>query len=89
MVIVNVLPWVLFNLFVLIILAFDFYFFVTVMSCANEAPLGAEPIAINASAEIALAPLVYVGVTRTYSEPTDLAGGTIALEAYPNCSLEE
>jgi hypothetical protein len=63
--------------------------FVTVIGCANEAPLGAEPIAINASAEIALAPLVYVGVTRTYTEPTDLAVGTIALEAYPNCSLEE
>jgi hypothetical protein len=63
--------------------------FVTVMGCAQEAPLGAEPIAINASAEIALAPLVYVGVTRTYAEPTDLAVGTIALEAYPNCSLEE
>ena len=63
--------------------------FVTVMSCAKEAPVGAEPIAINASAEIALAPLVYVGVTRTYAEPTDLAVGTIALEAYPNCSIVE
>jgi hypothetical protein len=63
--------------------------FVTVMSCAKEVPVGAEPIAINASAEIALAPLVYVGVTRTYAEPTDLAVGTIALEAYPNCSIVE
>jgi hypothetical protein len=63
--------------------------FVTVMSCASEAPLGAEPIGINASAEIALAPLVYVGVTRTYVEPTGLAVGTIALEAYPNCSIKE
>jgi hypothetical protein len=63
--------------------------FVTVMSCAREAPVGAEPIAIDASAEIALAPLVYVGVTRTYSEPTDLAVGTIALEAYPDCILVE
>lgn len=63
--------------------------FMTVMGCAKEAPVGAEPIAIDASAEIALAPLVYVGVTRTYAEPTDLAVGTIALEAYPNCSLEE
>ncbi len=63
--------------------------FVTVMGCAREAPLGAEPIAIEASAEIALAPLVYVGVTRTFAEPTDLAVGKIALEAYPNCSIAE
>jgi hypothetical protein len=63
--------------------------FVTVMGCANEAPLGPEPIAINASAEIALAPLVYVGITRTYAEPTDLAVGTIALDAYPNCTIKE
>jgi hypothetical protein len=63
--------------------------FMTVMGCVNDAPLGAEPIAINASAEIALAPLVYVGVTRTYAEPTDLAVGTIALEAYPNCTIKE
>jgi hypothetical protein len=63
--------------------------FMTMMGCVNEAPLGAEPIAINASAEIALAPLVYVGVTLTYVEPTDLAVGTIALDAYPNCSIVE
>ena len=60
--------------------------FVTVMGCANEVSVGPEPVTINASAEIALAPLVYVGVTRTYAEPTDLAVGTIALEAYPNCA---
>jgi hypothetical protein len=63
--------------------------FVTVMGCAKEAPLSAEPIAINASAEIALAPLVYVGVTRTYVEPTDLAVGTIALDVYPTCTIKE
>jgi hypothetical protein len=63
--------------------------FLTVLGCAGEAPVGTEPIAINASAEIALAPIVYVGITRTYTQPTDLAVGTIALEAYPNCSLEE
>ena len=63
----------------------------TAMGCAGEAPAGVEPIAVNASAEIALLPDgdVYVGVTRTYAEPTELAGGTIALEAYPNCSIEE
>jgi hypothetical protein len=63
--------------------------FLTVMGCAGDAPLGTEPIAINASAEIALAPIVYVGITRTYAEPTDLAVGTIALEVYPNCNLAE
>ena len=63
--------------------------FMTVMGCAKEAPVGAQPIAINASAEIALAPIVYVGVTRTYTEPTDLAVGTIAIEAYPNCAITE
>lgn len=61
--------------------------FVTVMGCAREAPVDAEPVAVNASAEIALEPLVYVGVTRTYTEPTDLSVGKIALEAYPNCSV--
>ena len=63
--------------------------FVTVMGCAREAPPGAEPIAIEASAEIALAPMVYVGVTRTFAEPTDLAVGKIALEAYPTCAIKE
>jgi hypothetical protein len=63
--------------------------YMTVMGCAGEPPVGAEPIEINASAEIALAPEVYVGVTRTYAEPTELAVGTIALEAYPSCSVEE
>lgn len=63
--------------------------FITVMGCAKEAPLGADPIAINASAEVALAPIVYVGITRTYAEPTDLAVGTIALDDYPDCILVE
>ena len=63
--------------------------FVTVMGCANEAPLGATPIEINASAEIALVPIVYVGITRSYAEPTDLAVGTIALEAFPTCTIKE
>ena len=63
--------------------------FVTVMGCANEAPVATEPVAIQASAEIALSPMVYVGVTRTYAEPTDLVIGTIALEAYPNCEVAQ
>jgi hypothetical protein len=63
--------------------------FVTVMGCANEAPLDAERIEINASAEIALVPIVYVGITRSYAEPTDLAVGTIALEAFPTCTIKE
>ncbi len=62
---------------------------VTVMGCANEVPLSTGPVAINASAELALEPIVYVGLTRTYADPTDLAGGTIALNAYPKCSIEE
>jgi hypothetical protein len=63
--------------------------FMTVMSCVGEVPPGAGPVAINASVEIALEPLVYAGVTRTYAEPTDLAVGTISLEAYPTCSIKE
>jgi hypothetical protein len=63
--------------------------FMAVMDCANRAPLGAEPIRIDASVEIAIEPLVYVGLTRTYLEPTQLAGRTIKLEAYPNCSRKE
>jgi hypothetical protein len=63
--------------------------FMTVMGCASDAPLGTKPIEINASVEIALEPIVFVGVTRTFAEPTELAVGSIALEAYPNCSLQE
>jgi hypothetical protein len=62
--------------------------FMAVMGCASAVPLADEPVAVNAAAEIALEPLVYVGVTRTYVEPTDLAVGTIALEAYPNCVIK-
>lgn len=63
--------------------------FVTLMACAKETPEADEPVAINASAEIVLWPMTYVGVTRTYAEATDLAGGSIALEAYPTCAIDE
>jgi hypothetical protein len=65
--------------------------FMTVMGCAGETPLASAPVVIDASAEVALTPDggTFVGVTRTYPEPTELAIGTIALEAYPNCSREE
>jgi hypothetical protein len=63
--------------------------FMGVMDCADEVPVGAAPVEINAAAEIALEPLVYVGLTRTYLEPTSLAGGPIKLEVYPNCSRKE
>jgi hypothetical protein len=65
--------------------------FVTVMGCVQEVPIGDAPIEIQASAEIALTGEadVYVGVTRTYAEPTELAVGTIKLEAYPSCTLKE
>jgi hypothetical protein len=63
--------------------------FVTVMGCAKDAPPAAEPTLINASVEIALLPEVYVGLKRSYAEPTDLAVGTIALDSYPRCSRKE
>lgn len=63
--------------------------FVTLMACAKETPDADAPVAINASAEVVLWPMTYVGVTRTYAEATDLAGGSIALEAYPTCAIEE
>ena len=63
--------------------------FMAVMDCANKAPLGAEPIRINASVEITIEPLVHVGLTRTYIEPAQLAVRTIKLEAYPNCGRKE
>ena len=63
--------------------------FMAVMHCANKAPLGAEPVRINASVEIAIEPLVYVGLTRTYIEPTQLSVRMIKLEAYPNCSRSD
>lgn len=63
--------------------------FATLMGCVSETPEGAAPVAINASAEIAIAPLLYVGLTRTYAEPTDLSVGTIAIDAYLSCAIEE
>jgi hypothetical protein len=65
--------------------------FMTVMGCAGETPLASAPVVIDVSAEVALTPDggTFVGVTRTYPEPTELAIETIALEAYPNCSREE
>jgi hypothetical protein len=63
--------------------------FMTTMSCTGETPVATEPVEIQASAEVAFVPEVYVGVTRTYAEPTDLVTGTIALETYPSCAVKE
>jgi len=63
--------------------------FVTVMSCAGAAPPAATPTAINASVEITIMPEVYVGLKRSYAEPTNLVIGSIELDSYPRCSLEE
>ena len=64
--------------------------FTTVLGCLGQAPMGQTPIDIKASVEIAITepPSVYVGLKRTYLEPSELPGGEpIAVEAYPNCTL--
>jgi hypothetical protein len=66
--------------------------FTTVLGCLGQVPMGQMPIDIKASVEIALTepPSAYVGLKRTYVEPSTLPGGEpISLEAYPNCSLTQ
>ena len=66
--------------------------FTTVLGCLGQVPMGQAPIDIEASVEIAIMepPSVYVGLKRTYLEPSSLPGGEpIAVEAYPSCTLAQ
>ena len=66
--------------------------FTTVLGCLGQVPMGQAPIDIKASVEIAITepPSAYVGLKRTYLEPSALPGGEpIAVEAYPNCTLAQ
>ena len=66
--------------------------FTTVLGCLGQVPMGQEPIDIKASVEIAITepPSAYVGLKRTYLEPSAMPGGEpIAVEAYPNCTLAQ
>lgn len=66
--------------------------FTTLLGCLGQVPMGQTPIDIKASAEISITepPSVYVGLKRTYLEPSTLPGGEpVAVEAYPNCTLAE
>jgi len=62
--------------------------YATIMGCAQDVPPSAAPVAINASVDITLTPEVFLGYTRTYDGPTNLPGGEIKLDAFPNCSRE-
>ena len=66
--------------------------FITILGCLGQVPMGQAPIDIKASVEIAITepPSAYVGLKRTYLEPSTLPGGEpIAVEAYPNCTLSQ
>jgi hypothetical protein len=66
--------------------------FATMLGCLGQVPMGQAPIDIKASVEIAIIepPSVYVGLKRTYLEPSSLPGGEpIAVEAYPGCTLAQ
>lgn len=59
--------------------------FTTALGCSGSVPMGTEPVGINANVEIAVLeqPDAYVFITRTYDEPTSLAGGKIELSSMP------
>jgi hypothetical protein len=65
--------------------------FTTALGCSTSAPMGKEPVQVNAKVEISVTepPDVYVFVTRTYVEPSSLAGGKIELSSMPppKCAL--
>ena len=65
--------------------------FATALSCGTSAPMGKEPVEVNAKVEISLVepPNAYVFITRTYVEPSSLAGGKIELSSMPppQCAL--
>jgi hypothetical protein len=67
--------------------------FSTALGCGSSAPLGKEPVEVNANVEISVLepPDAYVFITRTYVEPSSLAGGKIELSSMPppQCSVVE
>ena len=67
--------------------------FAAAWGCGTSVPPGKEPVEINANVEIAMLdpPDVYVFITRTYAEPTSLAGGKIELSTMPppQCAVAE
>lgn len=67
--------------------------FMTVLGCSSSAPIGPEPVQVNAKVEISVVepPGAHVFITRTYVEPSSLAGGKIELSSMPppQCALTE
>ena len=65
--------------------------FTTALGCSTSAPMGKEPVQVNAKVEISVVepPSAYVFITRTYVEPSSLAGGKIELSSMPppQCDL--
>lgn len=65
--------------------------FTTALGCSSSAPMGKEPVQVNAKIEISVVepPSAYVFITRTYTEPSSLAGGKIELSSMPppQCAL--
>ena len=65
--------------------------FTTALGCSTSAPMAKEPVQVNAKVEISVVepPDAYVFVTRTYVEPSSLAGGKIELSSMPppRCTL--
>ncbi len=67
--------------------------FSTALGCGTSVPPGKEPVEINVNVEIAVLekPDAYVFITRTYIEPSSLAGGKIELSTMPppQCAVAE
>ena len=65
--------------------------FTTALGCSTSVPIGKEPVEVNAKVEISVVepPSAYVFITRTYVEPSSLAGGKIELSSMPppQCAL--
>ncbi len=67
--------------------------FTTAMGCSTSVPRGKKPVEVNANVEISVVepPGAYVFITRTYAEPSELAGGKIELSSMPppQCEVAE
>ncbi len=67
--------------------------FSTALGCSSSTPPGKEPVEVNANVEISVVepPDAYVFITRTYVEPSALAGGKIELSSMPppKCAVAE
>jgi hypothetical protein len=57
--------------------------FTTALGCSTSAPMAKEPVQVNAKVEVSVVepPDAYVFITRTYVEPSSLAGGKIELSS--------